>query len=415
MRFFDALPLPNADAAQLVRCFSFFRELNGGASLTQFFTRVWERQPQTFYFEPTAVSPAWYFARLDGNTLVLIDGIRSQADARIVMDGYAGTLQSGYNDPDNPVITREAQSILDQIERLGGFQGENITLCGWSFGGTLAARIPTLRLVTRGNDAERRVISFGAPRVGSESLARRVATEALCTRYMAWNDPIPNYPPRSGTYTWIPFLVGIRASLRFANFVHHSGGINIAEDGSFIDRTVPTDADITPTATLDAFWYGMEANTFSPHALSNYSRLLDLRAGPRPEPNPSPVARTEHRQDTPVADLHRQERGTFSAVRELQQTQEVHQVRIPRERLAVARRVGRVWYVVWNETAIMMTPTRRRAQGLARELNAFLRRMQTTAYVSPASLEQQLQIFLQLAADDQSDIRPTLSTEIPLP
>jgi len=301
------------------------------------------------------------------------------------------------------------------MERLSLFQGQNLTIVGWSLGGAIAARLNTLRMATRGNDATIRVISYGAPRLGSESLARMAVQGQTCTRYMAFDDPIPNYPPRSGNFTWLPFVVGVRASLRYGNFVHHAGGICIDADGGFIDRATPTEGAITPTVALDVLWHGLAADSLSAHSVGHYSRLLELQARHVPTPVPSAVRHTEHTQEAQPAVLHQQERHTFSAVRELQQTQESQQVQIPRERLAQARRIGRAWYVVWNETAIMMTPTRRRAQGLARELNAFLRRMQSTAYVSPDSLEQQMRIFLQLAADDQSDIRPTLSTEIPLP
>jgi len=231
---------------------------------------------------------------------------------------------------------------------------------------------------------------------------------------MAFDDPIPNYPPRSNLNPWIVFAVGVRAAVRFANFVHHFGGICIDENGGFIDRTTPTNGDITPSVALDAYWYGLAANSLSQHSISNYSRLLELRATYSAPEQPSQHTRAEHTQDTPPAELHRQERHTLSAVRDLQQTQESQHVQIPRIRLARARRVGRVWVVEWNQAALMMTPTRRRAQGLARELNAFLRRMQSTAYVSPEQLVQQLQAFLQAAADDTSDIRPKLSTTIPV-
>jgi len=413
MRFFDALPLPNADAATLVRAFSAFRELNGGATLTQFFTRAWERQPTAFYFDRQSFTPAWYMATLDNHTIVMIDGVSSQVQARAVMNGYEGVIQSGFRNPDNQWFTIAAQSIYDQLERLSRFSGEALTIVGWSLGGAIGARVPTLQQSIRESAGPIRVISFGAPRIGDEELARYCAVRASLTRYMAYNDPIPNYPPRAGTFTWVPFVVGIRASMRFTQFCHHAGGINIAEDGGFVDRATPTDGDITPSVALDVLWNGLAADSLSAHSVSNYSTLLD-RGVPLPRPATGAVTvRHEHTQDVPVSEVHSQERGTLALVRELQQDQQSENLNIPRERLAYARRINRVWYVYWNDAPIMMTPTRRRAQGLARELNQFLRRMQSTAYVDPDALREQLQAFLQLASDSSSNIRPTLSTVLP--
>jgi len=414
MKFFDPLPLPNADAATLVRAFSLFRGVDPGNALHAFFMRQWELPIQSGYYEIANHCPAWSFHRVGSRTVVMIDGISTQHQARLLMDGYEGTLQAGFNSPDNPRYTEWARGILDRLISWNIFTGDDVTLVGWSAGGALAARVPTLRLTRKSSDATIRVVSYGAPRLGSESLNSRVRQEATLCRYMAHDDPIPNYPPRSGTFTWIPFAVGIRASLRFANFCHHAGGICIDENGAFIDRTTPVNGNITAGVALDVYWNSMQANSLSPHSISKYSRLLDLQATHYAPQTPGQVTVAEHTQQAPPSELHAQERHTFSAVRDLQQSQESQRVIIPRQRLARAVRQGRVWYVVWNDTPIMMTPTRRRAQGLARELNEFLRRMQSTAYVDPGSLTDQIQAFLQLASDASSDIKPTLSTSIPV-
>jgi len=413
MRFFDPLPLPQQDAAILCRLIGFLREANGFENIRETLRQIWGALPTGNLYPKEAGRPAWGWFYFDRNSLVLIDGISDQAQATEVMNSYQGRLQSGYANPDNPSFTNWAQNILDRMLQWTLFTGQNLTIAGWSAGGAVAARIPTLRLATHGTDAVVRVISFGAPRVGSTGLGHTIRQDCTASRYMAFDDPIPNFPPRSGTYTWVPFAVGIRASLRFANFVHHYGGLVIDGLGNIFEGTIPTHGDITPRVALDMYWNGLAADSLSAHSLSHYASLLSMQGAVHRPHRPAEFAPQEHTQNTEPADVRRQERNTFQAVRDLQSVQESQAVVIPRERLARAIRQGRVFYVVLNDVPLMMTPTRRRAQGLARDLNHFLRRNQSTAFVDPVALTAQINAFLLAAADASSGIRPTLITQIP--
>lgn len=412
--FFDPLPLPPRDAAVLARIIGFLRGNNVVNNIRDTIRAATGIDTTPFLYPKISDRPAWGYVRIGQNVLVYIDGISDLAQARLVMNGYAGNIQSGYSNPGNSTLLAWAVDIRNSMEQNTLWQSENLTIAGWSAGGAVAPLINAYRMIGRTNDATVRIISFGAPRASGTGIANVIRQSCTASRYMAFNDPIPNFPPRSGTFTWVPFVVGIRASVRFANFVHHYGGLVVDGAGNVFNAEVPTHGDITPRVALDAYWNGLSADSFSPHSLENYANLLSLGSASPPNRSHSQFTPAEHTLNQPPQEIQRQVRTVNGAVRELQARQESVPVVIPRARLARAIRQGKVFYVVINDVPTMMTPTRKRAQGLARALNAFLRRNQSTAYVDPVALTEQIQLFLNAATDASSGIKPTLSTNIPV-
>lgn len=345
--------------------------------------------------------------------LVLIDGVRNQTMAQLVIDGYSGGFFESTPDPRNLYFEDEAHLIADDMTRLGLWGSELTLFAGYSAGGAVAMHMPFYRPFPRTGPQLMRAVSFGAPRASGPSRTTEMGVIAQRERYFFFDDPIAAFPLRSGTYTWLPFLIGSRPARRWANFVHPTSGIQINADLGYTYVNDPTGVVIDAPTAFDVWLNGLNSEALSPHNLTRYISAFPAavetgrsHTGQIPGPQERP-------ESLPPREISAQERRTVNLVRELQQTQDETPLVIPRERLAIAYRQGRVWYVAFGGTVIMSTPSRRRARGAANELNAFLRRMQSTAIVDPAAVTAQMEAYLAAASDPTSGIRPTLNTTIP--
>ena len=92
--------------------------------------------------------------------------------------------------------------------------------------------------------------------------------------------------------------------------------------------------------------------------------------------------------------------------------QNAQPVNIPDAQLFVAVKTGRVWYVTFGGIVIASAPHKRRARALAREGNAWLRRLQNEAVVYTNDLGSQFLAYLEVASDPASGFTPTINTDI---
>lgn len=414
MRFFQALPLPTADAAALARYVTFLRTPDPFGQLEFIFRQAWGVPAACNFFPKTGSTPAFFRATLGADTVVLIDGISAGDQARFVMNGYEGTIQSGVNNPENQTFMGWASDIVSRLDPFGVLAGDNLTLVGWSAGGAVAAIIAASMVSRSPRPNHVRLVSFGAPRCGNAQIAGQVRAACTASRYMRFDDPIPNFPPRSGTFTWIPFAVGLRSSIRFSNFVHHFGGLLVNSAGGISEALLPDMGDITARVALDAFWNGLDADAFSSHSLTKYADLISTVDDYRPARTLSAYAPSEHTLNAEGPVVARQERASVNLVRDLQASQDAIKPNLPPSRVAKAVRTGHVWYVVFGDTPVAMTPNKRRARRIVRLLNEFLILNCKAAFVDPVAFVSQFQAWYIAAQDPASLIRPTMNTTIPL-
>jgi len=413
MSVFDAFSLAPADLNKLCRG---ILALRAPSAQSQWSTIFAEDFAQNFGIGRSTIGDNllnWGFCADDTNVLILIDGVKSADGARGVVDGYSGGLLDGFRNPTNQVLERAASDLCTQMNGLGLWRGSNTLLAGYSGGGAVAPLTPIYRTVTRANGPAVRVVSFGAPRASGLTGTNNMAEIAQKERYFFYNDPIAAFPLRSGTYTYLPFMIGIRAARRWGEFVHHRSGIQIEENGGFNNVNDPEGVAINGQMAWGVWWFGLQSTILTPHNLQTYADAF---------PSAPTTARThtqrshtpqERPESLPTSEMNRQERVAVNAFADLQQQQSAIQIRIPPARLVRAYRQGRTWFVDFGGVAIMSTPSRRRAQGMAREMNATLRRMQQTAIVDTGALETQLAEYLRLASDPTSGFQPTLNTRFP--
>jgi len=383
---FNSFSLAPADLNKLCRAIIALRAPNPGSQFSTIFAEDFER-PASLGFTSTANGVLGYgwMANNDA-TLVVIDGARTAGICQQIVDGYSGSLLNGFRDPTNSVLEGEAAQIQDRMAALGLWNAPVILIAGYSAGGAVAPLVPLWRNVAKALGHVIRTVSFGAPRSAGTSRTNAMSEIDQKERYFFYNDPIAAFPLRSGTYTWLPFLIGIRASRRWAEFVHHRSGIQINANGSYTYENDPQGVDINSQTAWGVWWHGINSQVMGPHDIGLYAAAFAdstipgrTHSGDLPGPRETPESQSPN-------ELTRQERESVNIVREIQETQSTTPLSIPPAALCTAYRQGRVWYVAFGGVAIMSTPSRRRAQGMAREMNAWLRRMQQTVIVDTGNL-----------------------------
>src|SRR6185369_6216305 len=105
------------------------------------------------------------------------------------------------------------------------FQPENLDVVGYSAGGVVGTYL-VKRLKLNNTQKKLRLITFGSPRaVNADNLG--VWANVPRTRWMNDNDPIPLVPPRVEDAPILLPLLGLITALRYASYVHSSGGLSI--------------------------------------------------------------------------------------------------------------------------------------------------------------------------------------------
>jgi len=413
MNLFQSFSLPPAEMYAVVQAILTLRVQFPAEVMRVFLRPFFGDGFGTLFFPRLNGQLAWAAIYDNDNTLIVIDGIRSQAEAQLVIDGYSGSLLDGFNDPTNQYFRSNASVICAEMRRRGLWNKLNVLISGYSAGAATAGLVYSFRTNDELGAPQVRVLAFAAPRPGGYSDYVRMQSLTQIEHYFFFDDPITNFPLRAGTYTWLPFLIGARAARRWSNFTTFVGGWQIQANGGYTQGVSSSDAEITSQTAFDVWWNGLESDTLSPHNL--YRFVAQFQSAPSTNRThsgqvPNVVEQPENLGGPGVARL---EREAVNLVRDIQQAQDAIGLNIPPQRLVRAYRQGKVWYAAFGDTTIMSTPSRRRARGCANELNAFLRRLQQSALVDPAAINAAMAAYLEAAADPTSGITPTLNTRIP--
>jgi len=355
--------------------------------------------------------PAWFAARFEDRILVVVDGATTLAQLEGLVAGYTGTLIGGFGDPDNVYLQAAADSIVRDLMAQGMADTQKWTLAGFSLGGAIVTLIPANEAIKPWNENFIDAVSFGAPRPGGTSVSRYINSRMSLTRYMNDTDPIPLTPPRIELMPSLPLIIGVRPSLRWANFVQPSGGIQLDEAGHPTARALPESGVIQFPMSLAAWMFGLESVLTNTHAIQVYANRLLIAADRQRNHSLPPRVPAERAAANTVREATRQERQAEQTVINLERRQNEAPLVIPKVERAKVVKIGSMWFVTFRGTPVMSGRNKRKAYGVKNDLNRMLERLQTAAMVDTVHFGAEFQRYLDDAADPAGEFSPVMSTD----
>ncbi len=375
-----------------------------------------------------------------GNNFTRVSGLPSQQQTfpgtdttvpahKVILPGYsfylwggtqnysqAATLARAYVDPEfSPAypgvsggIAIQAGRVLNSTPTFPDPPDQRTVLAGHSQGGTVALAglvYPLLRNRTRNIS----VATFGAPRTGGIDFIRAVTGIAI-VRWMCDNDPVPLLPPSFAAAPSM-FLAGnVNISAIYEYYRHTTGGVVLAPNGQPSGADLPPYGRIGAAVDLASFLLTEDEGVRTAHSITAYIERLALLAavqnvGPRVQVDPAPVepARTTARRTTNVQ--------TASVIQQIQQAgheQQVVNIVVPPYRAFRTVKFEGMWFVTFGGALVAAAPTKKRAGGLARVGNDFLRRLQRQAAVDTDSLKSLFPQYLDAASDPTGEFKPPI-------
>jgi len=387
-----------------------FRVPNADVELLEYAAAEFGATPIFAYYPRTEFCPAWFAARHDGLTIVAIDGASTLRQLQVLADDYSGVIQSGYRDPHNQVVNNNAAAIQAVLKERGFWQGEVMKLAGWSFGGAIASMIPIQQAVKPATDPRKEIVTFGSPRPAGESLRRLMQAEATITRYMNTEDPIPLIPLRTSDLAALPVIIGVRQALRWGNFCHTSGGLEILPDYSIRASELPTQAAANMVTSLANWYFSVEGDDSNFHAIQMYQSRLAVQVERSHSQAAPRVAPAEPVSGETRGEIIASERRTQETLYRVEREQNSVPLSIPKpERLQYVK-IGKVHYATFKGLVVATNPSKRKIRGIVREMNSALDRLQTVAVVDTESFVKAFEQYLNEAGDPSGDFSPVMQT-----
>lgn len=363
---------------------------------------------ESVYSPASNEAPAFYWmVSDDGHSLFVGGGTENYPQGQALVNGY--TISSlGRLGSVNTYLVALANAITTAVGFRDFLISPTQVFAGHSLGGSLALALAAVcRLSSPA--ADHTCVTFGAPRSGGISWEERSHLTDV-KRWMNDDDPVPLVPPTISQCPPLALVYGPAELRSFADQRHLSGGEELHPDGTTDAAVIPSRASISPTTDLASWLVSLVRTTASPHQTAEYRKRIGLipRIPNLPGGHRSVVSPEEERPAARPVEIQREVTQVRQSVNVIGEAQGQGPVVIPAPQLFRAVKIGSVWYTVFGNKVISVGPRRRRAGLLAQAGNAFLRRLQRQAQVDPSSLGNAWEIYLALASDPTSGIRPTL-------
>ncbi len=354
--------------------------------------------------------PAYVVATFDDRILVAIDGATTLEQCQFLINAYSGTITNGFNDPNNGYLEGAADSILRQINAwgLGAFQ--NWTIAGYSLGGAIAPMLRVNLAVKEWLGSSIETVSFGAPRPCGVSQRRYINANMNLTRWMSPRDPIPLVPLHVLDFPALPGIIGIRPALRWGNFCHPAGGIEVDPLGAMVPLVVPSEASCNMVLSLASWFFQEENDPINAHALINYKRSLENGDRRNVNTHTQRMAPAEVPQDIPRVQMNEAERRAADQLVIMARNQLAVPVNIPRVDRFKHEKLGRVHYVTFRGKVMVTHPSKKKCQAIARTMNDMLKRLQTAALVDDTALKDTFSAYIDEATDPAGEFSPVMNT-----
>lgn len=326
----------------------------------------------------TAQAPLRATIHYDNVKLCLFRGVRLQATALNLFNGYLNTTQIGHLSG-NPWLSARAIEIGGHMFTYDNTPQPEVWFVGHSFGGALAQLIG--RDVGRWTGANRkrvRVVTFGAPKVYQRATAEQFNQDTLHARWYNDLDPVRHMPPTSSDAPAMHAALNRAVSDKVNGFTHTSMGLCLRDTGAIERR--PDTPEILPIATVNLITWATGAinPTAAQHGLLEYERRLGL-AKDMPQANPIVPANRPMAADVVPVPPPQNDPGVQQAFQDAVVVQVNNRSATPvrpRVPLFRARRVAGNWVVTWNGVAVAICNPKRHARSVASRGNQLLRRLE---------------------------------------
>jgi hypothetical protein len=365
------------------------------------------------YWEATQTRPAFYFASLNNQRYLLIDGATRPDQALLLTAGYVGTAHPAIRNPNNAYLNDAAHAIVDLIRTNGFAPPINLRIGGYSLGGAIAPFIPFWVRESGWGDDRGNVITFGAPKSTGFQQSRVLAMNDRCTRIMNDDDPVPIFCPSAVDYPAIIALVGPIHAARLSNFVHCGRGTILSREGEMTAGTVPPMTVTTFGTNLSAWLLSQETGAPNTHSLTEYEKRLMLREERNARAVHIPEGNIQRNEEVARVEMNQVERRVEDALALRGFAQGRDPVILPPDKIFHWQRVGRINCVVFGDKLITITNTKKRALRLANSGNDFLRVLQRQAVVDPVTITSQFDAYFLLAAAGGTGFSPIMATVFP--
>jgi Lipase (class 3) len=358
---------------------------------------------------PVGNTPGYYLgSTVTGQVVALIDQVDSIAMAAALIDGYSSLLRG--IPPANIWADGISDLLLAQLNSLS-FPAYNTLTVGGHSGGGLIAQLLADKWLRAHPGTTVRWHTFGQPRTSGESRAV-LGASTPGVRWMWHADPVPLLPFR---FTDAPFLtpiVGIPTMIQWSNTVHWEGGWQLVPGQVGHPEEVPTSAAVAVFTNVAAWLYEFANGLNTGHSIFEYEGYMINEASYYNTPTSSlrQLATTERPANVDRRAETQQERQVVQTIVNAEARQNAVPVAIPDPQVFEAVRFGRIWTVEFGGVQVAISPSKRGARGLAREMNLALRRLQRAPVVDPAAFGTQMQAYLAAASDPAGGFRPVMNT-----
>lgn len=378
--------------------------------LAGFFTNT----PSWTFGLPTERLPGWVFGASRVEAVLVMGGISGGALGAVqganIFASWAGAIGDPIRDPVADIFPEAARSILASIANAGIGMPPNILVGGLSFGGMIANVIAAefTRITHQGLLWE--VHTFGAGKSGGRTQATETDQNCTMYRWFSDTDPFTVNPPDASRAPLIVPIAGVYGAMRFANFVHPSGGL--AFDASGGTRVIAESSISNPgyTLAMGSFLAGLDSDELNSHWLANLLARMELAA-----PLGASARRLRVADRERVRELRPQRalvgnRSYASKVRALAEKRLIMGQTVPQKvRFYVAMDNG-IWKVLFQGAAVSWHGHKKGARAMARLLNASMASLIRAAVVDAKQVQTAIGTIIADAMPPNAAFVPNLNT-----
>lgn len=365
------------------------------------------------FYAGDELTPRCYAARATtGDVFIFVDGIDTDRQGQGVWNWYTGNSAFQFSPLFQYTPDGAASNVYNAV--LAGVNvPTNFWACGYSWGGVVASRmIPSLIRLSPGFGPTN-LVAIGSPKPTNEPSSGPSQWNTV-SMWGNNDDAVPLIPPDITTFQRVLGGLSAGQGQRLASFGVWPGRNLIRLDGSVIPFSGPEATGVPAVQQVGTWLQQQGSNTLTPHSLDTYRARLELAVSRLP-PRSSIVFGSNGRGHNPIPQVQEVLRLQGEVVQTIftdGSRQNALPVIVPDKEAFKAVKRGKTWCVQFGDTLIAYAPHRRRARGLARVGNEFLRRLQNEAVVQADDLAARWVQYLGDAVDSGNGFQPAMNVQI---